>query len=244
MILNGRKLKNTLFSDSRGHFGEWGQLHISEASNGIKYLVKSKPTDVVNEFVVHRLARIIGVPTSDAVLIDNRGFIEVGIEYEKDFKRVLLNDFVDNAKYPNDSPFLADLFSYLALRDLVAMGDNHQLALSRNRLISFDCAESFCLSDTFYGAMCRLNSITYPLMCFSNGLKLNKEFISVLRFLKRPKTNFIVDAYLDIIFGFVDVDLAPMLDELKEVFPVVVSDFYEACFGAIRKTIIALPTNS
>lgn len=30
MILNGKKLENTPFKDSRGHAGESGQLHIAD----------------------------------------------------------------------------------------------------------------------------------------------------------------------------------------------------------------------
>lgn len=84
MILNGKKLKCTPFTDSRGHYGESGQLHIAEDIRGTKFLVKSNPADVTNEYVVHRLARSIGVPTSDAVLIDNGSFRAV----EADIKSV------------------------------------------------------------------------------------------------------------------------------------------------------------
>lgn len=43
MILNGNKLKCTPFMDSRGHYGESGQLHIAEDVRGTKFLVKSNP---------------------------------------------------------------------------------------------------------------------------------------------------------------------------------------------------------
>lgn len=229
MILNGKKLENTLFTDPRGHCGESGQLHISTDTKGTSYLVKSKPSDVTNEFVVHRLARIIGVPTSDAVLIDNRGFIEVGIVYEKDFKRASIDDFIGDAKYPDDSPYLADFVSFLALRDLVAMGDNH--------LISYDYADSFFLSDSTYGAMCLLNDLSIPISAFSNNILIRHELESMLRILQRPKTDFLVDAYCDTLFSFMDADMTPILNDLKAVFPAVVPAFYEACFDIMRDAI-------
>ena len=79
MILDGTKMMKTLFQDSRGHSGESGQLYIYEDENGAKYLVKHKPLDVANEYVAHRLAMLLGVPTSDAVLILKNGKFAVGI---------------------------------------------------------------------------------------------------------------------------------------------------------------------
>ena len=237
MILNGKKLKNIPFTDPRGHCGESGQLHISTDTKGRSFLVKSNPADVTNEFVVHRLAQIIGVPTSDAALIDNRGFIEVGIVYEKDFKRASIDDFIGDAKYPDDSPYLADFVSFLALRDLVAMGDNHQLAFARNHLISYDYADSFFLSDSTYGVMCLLNDLSIPISAFSNNILIRHELESMLRILQRPKTDFLVDAYCDTLFSFMDADLTPILNDLKAVFPAVVPAFYEACFDIMRDAI-------
>lgn len=219
MILKGKKLKCTPFADSRGHYGESGQLHIAEDIRGAKFLVKSNPADVTNEYVVHRLARSIGVPTSDAVLIDNGSFVEVGIVYEIDFRRVSMDDFIGDAHYQDDSPFLSELISYLALRDLVAMGDNHQIALARKHLISYDYADSFYLSNTSYGVMCRLNNNTFPINAFSNNILLKRELESTLRILQRPKTDYLVDAYCNPLFNFLDADLSPILNDLKNVFP-------------------------
>ena len=237
MILNGKKLKNTPFKDSRGHAGESGTLHIAETPNGIKYLVKSNPADVTNEFVVHRIAKIIGVPTSDAVLIIEGDIVEVGIEYEKDFKRVSMDDFIGNSLYPDDSPYLADLMSYLALRDLVKMGDNHQLALSKNRLISFDYADSFNFSDTSYRIMRMMKDNSLSISAFSKLYSLPLELDYIFDTFKRPKTDFLIDAYCDTIFGFMDADLTPILNDLKEVFPPVITGFYESRFDVIKKSI-------
>lgn len=237
MILNGKKLKCAPFMDSRGHYGESGQLHIAEDIRGTKFLVKANPADVTNEYVVHRLARSIGVPTSDAVLIDNGSFVEVGIVYEKDFRRVSMDDFIGDAHYQDDSPYLSELISYLALRDLVAMGDNHQIALARRHLISYDYADAFYLSDTSYGVMCRLNDITFPINAFSNNILLKHELEATLRILQRPKTDYLVDAYCNPLFNFMDADLSPILNDLKNVFPAVVPAFYEACFERMLEAI-------
>ncbi len=235
MILTGKKLKNTLFRDSRGHYGESGQLHISEDIRGTRFLVKSKPSDVTNEYVVHRIARLIGVPTSDAVLIETNGFVEVGIIYKRDFRHVSLDDFVGDANYPDDSPYLADLMAYLALRDMVAMGDNHQLAFSGKRLISYDYADSFYMHDSLLGAIQMVNDISLPVSTFANQLILGRGYLSAIRILQRPNTDFLLNAYLDPIVKFQEVDLTQILADLNELYPPVVPAFYMACFDEIRK---------
>lgn len=49
--------------------------------------------------------------------------------------------------------------AYFALRDIVAMGDNHQLAFARKRLISFDYADSFYMHDSMFGAIQMIHDI-------------------------------------------------------------------------------------
>ena len=87
MILNGKKLKYRPFNDPRGKPGTSGQLSIGTDSNRNRYLIKRKPMDVANEYVAHNLAKLIGVPTSPAVLVKDNDSVFVGIAYEKDFKR-------------------------------------------------------------------------------------------------------------------------------------------------------------
>ena len=93
-MIDGNDLAFTPYKDSRGNSGSSGQLSIGTAKTGKKYLVKSLPADVVTEFVAHRLATIIGVPTSDAVLIRNGKNVVVGIEYLEDFTRISMDDFL------------------------------------------------------------------------------------------------------------------------------------------------------
>ncbi len=77
MILNKKDLKRLPFKDSRDHSGTSGKLYIAEAPDKSRYLVKSKPMDVANEYVAHSLAKQIGLPTSDAVLIKGRSTVSV-----------------------------------------------------------------------------------------------------------------------------------------------------------------------
>lgn len=103
MILNRKDLQFSPYKDSRGKAGMSGRLQIAETSEGKKYLVKSSPVDVANEYVAHKLAQLIGVPTSDAVLIRNGTKPpKVGITFEEDFKRVPWDDFLGTEKVITD----------------------------------------------------------------------------------------------------------------------------------------------
>lgn len=237
MILNGKKLKRFPFSDSRGHYGESGQLHIAEDIMGTRFLVKSKPADVANEYVAHRLGKIIGVPTSDAVLIEDRGSIDVGIVFEKDFKRANFNDFIGQEHYLDDSPYIADLMAYLSFRNLIVLEDNPQLAFAGNRLISFDYAESFYMTNSVYGALNLTGNYDLPVSVFKDHLFLQSGYQYALEILKRPGSDSLLDAFLDPIFKFQESDLEPILCDLQSVFPKVISSFYRECFNAINDEI-------
>ena len=95
MIINRKYLKNKkLYKDNRGESGFSGQLYTLEASDGVKYIVKTQLVDVLNEYVAHNVAKIIDVPTSDAVLIVNKNNVDVGIVYEPDFNSINANVFL------------------------------------------------------------------------------------------------------------------------------------------------------
>lgn len=113
MIVDGKRLEYCLYKDSRGHYGESGQLFIAKDGKGRFCLVKTKPADVTNEFVAHKVAKLMGVPTSNAVLIDNRGNIEVGITYENDFQRASVEEL---SSLPDEERHLSDFMAYMALR--------------------------------------------------------------------------------------------------------------------------------
>ena len=97
MIINRKCLKNKkLYKDNRGESGFSGQLYTLETSDGVKYIVKTHLVDVLNEYVAHNVAKIIDVPTSDAVLIvnnKNNVDVDVGIVYEPDFNSINANVF-------------------------------------------------------------------------------------------------------------------------------------------------------
>ncbi len=160
MIINRKYLKNKkLYKDNRGESGFSGQLYTLEASDGVKYIVKTQLVDVLNEYVAHNVAKIIDVPTSDAVLIVNKNNVDVGIVYEPDFNSINANVFLGT----EDSPLLADFMSYMALRNMLLIGDNIQVAIARNRLISFDYAEAFCFSELFLNLFITFGSRPWPI---------------------------------------------------------------------------------
>ena len=60
-------------------------------------------------------------------------------------------------------PLLADFMSYMALRNMLLIGDNIQVAIARNRLISFDYAEAFCFSELFLNLFITFGSRPWPI---------------------------------------------------------------------------------
>lgn len=266
MILDGAKMKKTPFQDSRGHSGESGQLYIYTAPDSKKYLVKTKPLDVANEYISHQIAKIIGVPTSEAVLIKENGKLSVGIEYEDDFQRANMNDFygtekyasddipicvggrcikpveVTEAKYEDDAPLLAEAMAYLAFRYLVAMEDNIQVAFAHGHLISFDYTYAFNLTeDAFDGIMCG-NELFFnnAVRNFNNYLFILHGYKSSLELLRRPNTDRLFDAYFDPILDFYNMDFNELFAELRQVFPRTVVNYYAACFQLINRQIAGI----
>jgi len=270
MILDGKRLNKLPFSDPRGESGMSGKLHLAEAADGTKYLVKSNLVDVANEFVAHKLAKMIGVPTSDAVLIKTDRTVKVGIVFEPDFKRVSMDEFVgvekadddddplffygskgvwvgrnppqnpSVGKYSDDDPFLAELMAYLSFRDLIVIQDNPQLAFAGGHLISFDYAESFYLTDVTFSGLLRGQGLSHPVGLFANHLHLASGYRNTIEILHRPNTEFLLDAFLVPVFAFQDADFQPIFDDLDAVFPTTVSAFYSACFEYTRRQIAKL----
>ena len=266
MILSEKDLKRTTFLDSRGESGMSGKLYIAEAPSGKKYLVKSNPVDVANEYVAHSIAKLIGVPTSDAVLIKDENYIRVGIAYEGDFKQISSDDFLgteqyeDNdpahfneellkitlpsqPKYPDEDPLLAELMAYLAFRNLIILEDNVQLALVRGHLISFDYAESFYLTESSFGRLLSGKDISLPFEQFCLHLFLKSGYKNALELFHRPNTKFLHDAYFAPIFAFQKATRAtfdPILDDLYDAFPPLVAGFYASCFSYTQQQIDGL----
>ena len=265
MILDGAKMKKILYQDSRGHFGEPGQLYIYTAPDSKKYLVKHKPLDVANEYISHQIAKLIGVPTSDAVLIKENDNLSVGIEYEADFQRASMNDFygtekyehddipiffggtatyikpveVTKAKYADDDPLLAEAMAYLAFRYLVVMDDNIQVAFAHGNLISFDYAYAFNLTEESFDGMAHGNELYFKNVVgnLNRYLSILHGYKSSLELLRRPNTDRLFDAYFDPILNFHDTDFSGLFTELRQVFPKMVVDFYAACFQIINQQI-------
>ena len=265
MILDGTKMIKTPYMDSRGRCGESGQLYIYENINGTKYLVKHKPLDIANEYVAHRLAMLLGVPTSDAVLILENGKFAVGIEYLDDFQRVNLDDFigteqyedddipifyggtgayiatveVTKLKYSDDDPHLAEVMKYFAFRKIVVMDDNPQAAFSHGNLISFDYSFAFNLTKEVFDALMKDNKKMLELAVgnFKHHLNIEKGYWNSIELFRRPNTDFLFNTYFNLVMAFPDVDYNSLLDEMGQVFPKTVVDFYHSCLHLINKQI-------
>ncbi len=103
MIINEKDLIFSPFIDPRGGYGMSGPLKLGKHKNGVVYLIKSLRTEIANEYVAHGLAKLINVPTSDAVLVLRRKELTgVGIVYEQDFQRINLDSFLGLAEYKKD----------------------------------------------------------------------------------------------------------------------------------------------
>lgn len=261
MILDGTKMMKTCYKDSRSHSGESGQLYIYEDADGAKYLVKHKPLDVANEYVAHRLAMLLGVPTSDAVLILENGKFAVGIAFEEDFQRVNMDDFfgtetsedddldmgypldsrvqVAKVKYSDDDPHLAEAMNYLAFRHIVVMDDNPQVAFAHGNLISFDYADAFNLTEEMFASLMNDNrsALVNAVGLFKSHLKIDKGYWDSIELLRRPNTNFLLNAYLDPVMNFPDIDFNSLFDELNQAFSRTVVDFYGCCLQLVNMEI-------
>ncbi len=261
MIINRRELKNRqVFKDSRGESGMSGRLYTLEDTAGTKYLVKTNLADVLNEYVAHNIAKIIGVPTSDAVLITSKTKVVTGIVYEHDFIHANLNDFVGleeypqknirrivngeivhplkvtEIKYPDNSPFLADIMAYEAFRVIVELSDNIQLAFVQGHIISFDYADAFCLNDNI-GVLLKLHDISLPLAAFKNMLFIENGYKYSLQSLRRADSDFLRNAYSTPMKRFLEADFTHILDELNMIFPQIIPEFFNACFNEVREKI-------
>lgn len=263
MIINSRKLRNKQkFIDPRGESGMSGQLYTIEDADGVKYIIKTKLVDVVNEYVAHKLAQIIEVPTSEAVLISNTNKrVYTGIVYEADFRHVGVNDFwgleeypendlqipvngvimphikVKEMKYPDDSPFLADVMMYQSFRRLIALDDNEQIAFSRGRVISFDYADAFSLSERNLSNMLYSSDISEPFYAFSRNLFLKSGYEYAIVDLRRADSDFLRNAYYTPMKKFLEADFTPLIEELDSIFPPAIPAFYIVCFNEIRDRI-------
>lgn len=216
--------------------------------------------DAANEFVAHNLAKLIGVPTSDVVIINDDNSVKTGFAFENYFQRVAWNDFlgtvqhntehdipiyvtgklykppiVTEAKYPVDDQYLAELMAYLAFHSIIVLEDNVQLAFVRGHLLSFDYDESFYLVEETFNSLLKGRSLAYPGGLFVDHLFIETGCTNALEFLHRPNTNFLRDAYHAPIFAFQEAYFQHIFDDLDAVFPPYVSAFYEACFAFVRK---------
>lgn len=243
MIVDGKRLEYCLYKDSRGHYGESGQLFIAKDGKGRFCLVKTKPADVTNEFVAHKVAKLMGVPASNAVLIDNRGNIEVGITYENDFQRASVEKL---RALPDEERHLSDFMAYMALKDLLLIDDNHQFAFSHGKLYSFDYAISFCVDDRTFGAMCILNDYHIPSTNFRNNFRFGNycyKAIDLLECTSDESKKFLQDAYIDTLLRFCHTDPAkfqPIWNDLNAAFKPVIADFYRTCIEERMKTLNAM----
>ena len=91
------------------------------------------------------------------------------------------------------------------------------------------------MHDSLLGAIQMVNDISLPVSTFANQLILGRGYLSAIRILQRPNTDFLLNAYLDPIVKFQEVDLTQILADLNELYPPVVPAFYMACFDEIRK---------
>ena len=248
MIYSENDFRCDPYKDSRGSAGESGNLLLGEL-NGKQYLIKHTiASDVTNEFVAHKLALSLGVPTTDAILIKKKKrssrFVEnyaVGIEVAEGFQRANLDHFVGQ----DDSPYINDLMRYMAFRRMICLEDNVQLAYSNGRLISFDYAESFNNGEFSYKIMILSGDGRNAVTSYLNGISsLTSAYKSTIAIMKLNDTKVKCDAFYYPIYKFHEEKNKiqdTVLPDLIEAFPNVITSFYYSCFcyldGVIEKII-------
>jgi hypothetical protein len=143
------------------------------------------------------------------------------------------------AKYPNDNPHLAEAMKYMAFRHIVVMDDNPQVAFAHDKLISFDYAYSFNLTEDLFDGLMNDNRTTLEsvIIQFKRHLAILHGYKSSLELLRRPNTERLFDAYFDPVLNCHDVDFNPLFDELRQAFSITVVDFYGACFQLIKQEV-------
>lgn len=248
MIYSEKDFQFSPYEDSRGSAGTSGDLLLAKIK-GKQYLIKHTVTsDVTNEFVAHKLALSIDVPTTDAILIKkkNRGscFIQnyaVGIEVAEGFQRANLDHFVGQ----NDSPYINDIMRYMAFRYMICLEDNVQLAYSNGKLISYDYAESFNNGEISHKFMTITGDGRNAVTGYLNGISsLAFNYKSTIDILKLSDTKETRGAFYSPFYKFheeKDKIQETILPELIEAFPKVIASFYYSCLyyldEVIEKTI-------
>lgn len=108
MIYDSSSFSFTPYHDSRGTHGISGPLLLAkDRKSGIQYLVKHTiRNDIGNEYLAHKLAIALNVPTTEAILIGQSPQFNlpyaVGIEYAEDFKRFNADRLIGNTQKDGD----------------------------------------------------------------------------------------------------------------------------------------------
>ena len=239
MIISTDGLDYVPFADPRGLTGTSGQLHLVDVPELGTLLVKSaRPADVPKEYVGHKVALAIGVPTSDAFLIRHDGKMEVGMTYERDFTEIELPSFTSAAgRFPDDSPLFPDLLAYIPFHCMIRVSDYPQLAISGGRLVSFDYGRSFALSDARYDKIISEGDYSLPLEKFKT--KMPAEWVGygpfTRRLLGRKETDELRKAFYAPVREMRQADFAPVLAELSECFPPAVHDYFKSVLDFIKE---------
>lgn len=144
----------------------------------------------------------------------------------------------NKSKYPDNDPHLAEAVRYLAFRRIVVMDDNPQTTFAHGHLISFDYGFAFNLTEEMFNALMLGNrkALRLALSNFKSNLNIEKGYWISIELLRRPNTDFLLDAYLDPIMEFPDVDFDPLINELSQAFPKTVVD-YSCCLQLVKKQI-------
>ena len=59
-----------------------------------------------------------------------------------------------------------------------------------------------------------------------------------MKVIRRPETEFLSEAYLSPLYDFCASDYQPIIDDLSEVFPHVISQFFAEAFNAVKQEIL------
>lgn len=247
-MLDSKQFTFRPFADSRRahtqgfEFGASGPLLIATNNrSGKKYLVKHTYShNAVNEYAAGWLAGIIGALTPSIDFITpHKTFASkfaVAIEFIDGFSRISKDDLDDTMR--------KDLVKHYCLALFTARDDILQMSAVNGRVYSYDFSESFCNYDD---NLIRMDNYIAPLIhdMAVNRLASFRRFLSISAF-NAPgyvsefglnDSEFISDmrASTAKIASITDDDIFDLGDEIYQIYPKIIADYYVACAREMRR---------
>lgn len=244
----------TLYHDSRGEPGMSGQLLLATSrDDGTRYLVKHiVDKDIGNEYLAHKLALALDVPTTDAILIGpSKHFIlpyAVGIEFIDGFKQFNSDDLIGNARAdkPDEDtvPILIEdkEIKKPALPEIPKYRDDDPILLDFMRQIAFKYMIQLNNNLQYSIHNGRLISFDYadsfPRISVNQLYYWLSKGDAIVLDIHRKESDALLDTYLDPFFAFDDLEeeyIQSLFDEMSKLG--IRTSHYVSYFKMLREAV-------